>query len=638
MVYAPLSRPARGAARAALWPAAALYLFVGAFPGWRVPGSDVLDGAWVVEVNRLAAGAFGRDVTFTYGPLGFLLYPAGTTSHVVLALACRVAVLAGLAAWVLWKGSAADRALFVLAQVAAAGLGLTFEYQLLVPAILLAVGTLEPSRAATATLAALAVVAGAAFFAKFSTGVALTAIVGGAALVKVGRERAGALPAVGLAALAALATVAVVAAATLAHPADLLPWARRSAELASGYSEAMSLDSQAPARAATAVGAAALLAGLFGLGLVGAWRGSAAGRLALLSSLPAFLAFKHAFVRQDVYHTTLYFPFLLAVCSGAALLASSRVERRWCRAGVALTAGLSLWVAASYAQPAGVSERVASSLQALSGHDGAAALAGWARIEERRTEILERLAPSSPPGLATALAGRALGIVPFSLAFCASPGVTCTPNPTLQTFAAYTSGLDEWSGEHYLGERAPPFVLLHPDGIDGRIPAFDHPALWRALVAAYQVADVQPGGGLLLARRAAVERPRLVEVARASAGAEQWVEVPDVPGPLYASVALDPTWLGRARRAAFRVEPVVLALEYPDGLQVSFRLVPDTARDGLPMDQLPLFPQDLLAAFSGGLARRPARLALLGPGLASYAQPITVSWLAKDAGAAPHDP
>jgi len=170
-------------------------------------------------------------------------------------------------------------------------------------------------------------------------------------------------------------------------------------------------------------------------------------------------------------------------------------------------------------------------------------------------------------------------------------------------------------------------VLLHLDGIDGRSVAFDSPALWRALVAWYRVAPDQIGGALLLERLPAPARTVLVEAGRTTLRPEHWVSIPDLPGPRHVALDFDLTWAGRLQRTAFRVGPVFLALRYPAGEVLTVRLVPATARDGLPVDQLPLDPADLVSLFRGQSLRRPVALAVFGEGLSAYRTPVPVAWL-----------
>ncbi len=87
---------------------ALLYALVCTFPGGYNPIQPGLDGSWMYGLSYLAGSAYvyGRDVAFTYGPLGFLLNPievgacliAGMTFWTVLHLCLFGGVAARLRA------------------------------------------------------------------------------------------------------------------------------------------------------------------------------------------------------------------------------------------------------------------------------------------------------------------------------------------------------------------------------------------------------------------------------------------------------------------------------------------------------------------------------------------------------------
>src|SRR6266850_7728285 len=63
------------------------YLSIVLFPGNYVPLDVGLDPSWRYAVNYLphSAHVFGRDVAFTYGPLGYFLVPLNIGSNLVQA-------------------------------------------------------------------------------------------------------------------------------------------------------------------------------------------------------------------------------------------------------------------------------------------------------------------------------------------------------------------------------------------------------------------------------------------------------------------------------------------------------------------------------------------------------------------------
>src|SRR5438045_4749593 len=77
-----------------------LYPALVAFPGGFHSARPGLDPSWVYAINWIPVSPyrFGRDVNFTYGPLGFLFYPIDIGEHVLFAALFRVFVSVSFAA------------------------------------------------------------------------------------------------------------------------------------------------------------------------------------------------------------------------------------------------------------------------------------------------------------------------------------------------------------------------------------------------------------------------------------------------------------------------------------------------------------------------------------------------------------
>ena len=81
----PLIHPVRHALRWAVSALAIGYISIATFPGGYFPVQAGLDLSWVYAINWLAETPhrFGREVNFTYGPLGFLFLPTNFGEHVL---------------------------------------------------------------------------------------------------------------------------------------------------------------------------------------------------------------------------------------------------------------------------------------------------------------------------------------------------------------------------------------------------------------------------------------------------------------------------------------------------------------------------------------------------------------------------
>jgi hypothetical protein len=77
---------------------AALYPVLVAVPALPFAMGPGLDAGWVMGLSMAHAQGLepGREFVFTYGPLGYLMYPDPATVPAALALGARLAI------WLLW--------------------------------------------------------------------------------------------------------------------------------------------------------------------------------------------------------------------------------------------------------------------------------------------------------------------------------------------------------------------------------------------------------------------------------------------------------------------------------------------------------------------------------------------------------
>ncbi len=329
-----------------------VFVFLRAF---RLPPlvSTGLDGSWQLALTEahLAGLAFGKDIVFTYGPLGYLAAGSAVWSAYrgMVAFAFALAVLCALAVAINLTGRSpfAVKCAFVIAIAFAvteawtpdvlllslmllwvspwiraargsgpvvaigflSGLALLVKFNLGVAAVAggLAVFALPGFPPRLNTVRALAflvavVVASGASFASATYGVSVSlalAIVAAGALLA--RDRARGVPS------AAFTVVAVLCAIAMAILPAYREYLHYSLQIASGYSSAMMIEGPNW----QLVLAFCVLA-VVGLILVGNVRTLGLGE-SLALALVAFLEFKEGFVRQDL-HVLYAFWTALLVC------------------------------------------------------------------------------------------------------------------------------------------------------------------------------------------------------------------------------------------------------------------------------------------------------------------------------------
>jgi hypothetical protein len=615
-------------ALAAAWLALVLITWPGFFNTLGVG----LDPSWAWAINTLPRTDFlpGRDVVFTYGPLGWLLMPAAVGDHVRRALLFRLVLhvffAVGLAR-ALRGVSPARGFAFAGLFVASFALGLLLEARLvLIVALLLAPELQAPRKVPWAPAAAGAL---AAFYVLLKLNLGLTAgvLVFAFCALLLLRRRPGALRAT-LAALAGgVATVLTAVPLVFGPPGNFLRWLGLESEIVRGYAAGMRL----PAAPVDLVAGLLALALFVGLCLHALRLRGGAGDLWAMLLAPSWFAFQHGFIRADA-HIAAFFPFLIAAVALGLLFVRGEAELR---AGGGVAMALLLLAIPFSMRFAGPSN--------LAGVDFVLGVRGWENLTwSTRPAELERLLQRVqrnmlrplrlPRELAAPVRRADLGVdvLPWDLSYLAANDLRWVPNPTLQLYATYTSRLDAMAAEHFAGPRSPDLLFVDYIGIDGRDMLWDAPAAWRSILAGYEP-DPERKAPFIVARRR--ERPltwRLEPVGEARVKERQWVEVPAaVPGEwIFAEIHLEPSPTGRIERLLLGVPPVYVQTVDDQHRRRIVRILPETAGGGLLMSPASRNLGDLGAIWYRQPERRVLRFRIGGPGLRCFRGDVRVRWMA----------
>jgi hypothetical protein len=600
--------------------ASAVFVAIASFPTGIAYLEAGLDPSWSWALNALSRSSyvFGTDVAFTYGPLGYLAAPHDMGSNVGVALALRLGLQAILVSVLIathraTQARAPQLLLFTVGFLAVEVLFPDFEAHVFIVAAALGLGMY---RLKSRTLA---VVAGGLFpivaLLKTTCGVIAAALFAPLLVLWLLEDRRGGLAALA-AALASFSLVFGVLAARLFGSLETLAsWLRLSQEFASGYSEAMAFPG--PRRQ--------LVAALVLWVLTVTWLGARetqerrAGLLAIALSPAIFMLFKRGFVRQDE-HVYTFFSSLAALVL-LLLLQTRGAALRAC--GVALAVAAVISGGAIEARDGALPPRVA--IERATGYFGATVLIDWLTHRPgTAAEIPEDRLPSEWVDAIRASGGE-LGVMPFELNICPANGLTLHPNPTLQSYSAYTRRLDGWDAEFLASARAPPFMVVEFKAIDGRNPYVDTPASWRSLIANYEVRDSR-GERTLLARRPQPRERVGGELSRQVARTGQWVEVPLSSGMVEAAIELPLTFAGRVERSLFRTPHVVIEAVYEDGIEARYVVVVDTLANGLAVSHLPRNLGELTALLAGHATPRVTKFRLTGEGATRYGPELQIVW------------
>jgi hypothetical protein len=585
-----------------------------------------LDASWAVALNlfHVQGVILGRDTSFTYGPLGYLILPMPFGSNLAQGLLFQVAM------WLLFVGLLAGFVFFrkiplyrlvIFALCAIPGADLFYEFGYAGPdfflalLVLLLMGLCAGRRwvifyAVAAGLSALLMLI------KISTGINAisTLLLLPLALSLTDRARAWRMAVIG----AVITPAFFVLGYLLYYPSldSLVRYVHSALDISSSYNTAMSLPG-----GNRELTIAVLMLAAYGLVIVALfWTRQSSFSLAVAGVGSLFLEFKHSFVRQPGHSEILFtlVPLLLAL----VLLFTDLTHRpRWL-----VPAAILVLVGIWYSQEAG---RISASHIVYSRFGLRNAKAAQRALDypalQRALEDASKanLAPDRLPAeLLAHVGGKPLGVFPWESSYAAANAIDYRPFPALQSYNAATPFLDNWNAEFLGGARAPDFLLFEWDSIDGRHPLLDVPATSVAMFRQYE-AESSYGGRLLLRKRTRPLDGTARLVRSETFGIGQPLRFRDSIHPLFARVYLRFSWLGQLRKFFFRIPEVDILLSSPAGRFAIARVPPGVMPDGIPVNFLPSDLEGARALFADRRVEGPFNdLVFFGPGTADFENPF----------------
>ncbi len=559
------------------WYLLAAVVVVG-FPAFIFPSLPELDPSWMTALNLIERDGliFGKDVIFTFGPLGFACHPEEVGSTWLLAKAAVVRMLVfGAFWWMAWLFLARldDRRACILFAGLVALVGLDAS----MPEILLATITgclvlaVVDRRPSLAILAALLSALG--LFIKFNIAVAgvltLAAWCVTAILTRSRREWI----AVPFMALVYLSLSALLAVLSGMNAATFLAYLRDNWTIADVYSAQMTNTDDV--RFHVDIVAVVVLLGTSLALAVAAIRRSAHLRAYVILFVPFFFIYKSCAVRSDLGHVHAS-ALSLAVLVGFLLTTASPGTTRF-RTIVTLACALGLIAILGLGRD--VANGPKNLVKTLTWPSTRRKTAEWPRLYHRADDL--------PASLLAKIGKRSVDAYPDEISMLAAHGLNWRPRYMFQSYATYSPGLDGRDAEGFAGPNAPEFVLYQFRAIDHEHPFNVDSQTFRAIARRYRVID-QAGKTLLLERIPSTPEGPRDEIGRPMIRwGERWVVPVEDRGHLVLNLSIRPTRLGQLAKAFYKLNPPVMKVEYESGKSDEFRMVWKNADAGILVDELP---------------------------------------------------
>jgi hypothetical protein len=586
----------KSAKRAPVW-GGLIVALLGWQIGFQTPGPG-LDPSWNAGLAMAVDQGlhFGKEVVFTYGPLGFLntrmvFFGGLSVLSFLYAAALYVLFCIGLV-WALRRALPLLAAM-VVAFVAVAWLPVPLLEIGLLTAVFACFWLLEGERSERALwvfVVAAATFAAPAALIKLSTGPLVAVIL----LIALIGARAGGRR---IAAYVVLfvAEVLVLWLATGQSLGDIPAFIGHTIEISSGYSSAMLRSTDVAPWKVTAAVFAAIGSGLALVGAAWLWggrgpddaRGARPDRArhwagVAIAALVYFGIYKEGVVRVDAGHLTVLFANAAVLWVAVGL---GGRNRRLMLVAAAIVFAISLPV-----RPAGLETRFDPVANVRNAVEEARTLVA----PGRRDQLIEfgHAAMESAYGLApagvAAVGGHTVAVEPWEIGAAWAYGLDWDPLPIFQNYSAYTSGLDRLNAEAVEDPDGPERLLRHnplvvqPEfptaDLDDRFLGWDPPEQARAVLCNF--APLWEDERWQVLRRVSDRCGPERELGSVSAAAGEAVPVP-TPGAgevVFARVhGAGVSGLERVQTFLFHAASRHAVVNG----ETRYRLVPETAGDGL---------------------------------------------------------
>jgi hypothetical protein len=211
------------------------------------------------------------------------------------------------------------------------------------------------------------------------------------------------------------------------------------------------------------------------------------------------------------------------------------------------------------------------------------------------------------PEIRAVVGDNAIGAMYLDQGVAILNGLNYAPNPVFENYTAYTPELQRLNSEFFNSQKSPEYLLWQTGTVDGRFPTLDNGEVLLRILKNYTPVT-QENGHILWKRKSPGENYRLSNEQESCGSQDQWVAIP--AEPTWLRIECKQTFFGVMRSLLWKSSELQLEVQLDNGQARSYRLLPGNARYGFVISPFLRADYQLIEAAraSGGFAADPTAL------------------------------
>jgi hypothetical protein len=564
---------------------------------YKTPLVPQLEPSWIAAITFGAAEKlqFGRDIIYTYGPLGHLAFST-YSPQLFLADFITEICLKGTYVTLIWVLSLRLRLVARVCFLLAAFCVAVLSYQAMYVFAIASLGWLliGRSRSNDLLLVPLLLFGATAALIKmtFLSFVVLVLACGITACLVQRRFVRATLSLLIFSAAFGLAWI--LSGQQLAQLPDFF---RTASEITRGYSKTMSLPASGPILAAGLV-VGLLILGQLTFSFLRSNRQGASVALTLMLGAALFLTWKLGFSRADG-HTSEFFYLAILLTISIPLFYQEVRSRFGVINGVVSLGVLSLGGYTLFYQDPGIGSHFSAILRARSQTNLGTMLHPWADAARWQAANTQYSREFAVPRIKQTVGEAPVDVFGYEQAIAMVNGLNYRPSPTVQTFCDYTPALSLANAAFYRSSRAPEYVIFKNQPIDNRLPTIDCAEVMVRLLQNYEPLFAERGY-LLLRRQKISDAPLASEVRLLEKGTTKIGQNISIPqGMIWCELEINETLAGTLASFLYHSPEMYLEMTSADGEITQRRIFPAHAGIGFLVNPMPTSESDFVEAAAG---------------------------------------